>query len=510
VDNTCTVTDDRELLALYARDNDADAFRRLVERHIHFVYAAARRQVANSHLAEDVVQAVFLLLTQKAAAMKADTFLKGWLFHATRYAASNVRRTEARCKRREREAAAMRDEFMTSGEPNDIRPHLDQAMANLGSKDRAAILMRYFDEMPIPDVGHAMGISQEAAKKRIARAVVRLRSNLERQGLRLADGALTASLGAGLIETAPTHLITTVSALASQSATTSAVVASAIAKGASRRMLQIKLTVVAAKCVATMACVAAAAVAVQETRTSNSPAPVVPMIAAAAASQVSPPSAIARPGEAEYQACQQTLQAVIDAYDNDDIESAKAKFYLGPNADLQLTRLEPMLLQTDFLAYRLQKEAIAQFGVHALNLNYYWSATAFTLDELLSRIGPKDFHFSGDRLTITPPAPFLSHNGAWPKAPVYFQNIDGDWKLDLGRTFKLAITAKRRVSKSGDTLEKATQDVVTSFNNGYKAIADDLEQHKIATAGDLQKRLDGMIVGVSFGYSDFNIDLKPK
>jgi hypothetical protein len=402
----------------------------------------------------------------------------------------------------------MRSELTPGQSPNDIRPYLDEAIAGLGTKDRTAILMRYFDEMPVPAVGAAMGISEEAAKKRIARAVLRLRSNFQRQGIALSHGSLGAVLSTGLMEAAPAHLVATVSNLTAHGATTSAVVAQAIAKGASRRMLQIKMSVVAAKCVVTMACVAGAtAVAVQETRSPKSPAPVVPIMAAAASQATAP---AARPGEAEYQACQQTLQAVIDAFDNDDMETAKAKLYIGPDADLQLTRLEPVLLQTDFVAYRVQKEAIAQFGVHALNLDYYWTPTAFVLDELLSRIGPKDYHFAGDRLTITPPAPFLSHNGAWPKAPVYFQKIDGDWKLDLGRSFKLAITAKRRIAKSGDTLEKSAQDMIAVFNNGYTAIANDLEQHKFATAGDLQKRLDGMIVGMSFAYSEFNIDMKPR
>jgi hypothetical protein len=403
----------------------------------------------------------------------------------------------------------MHPETVTGKEPNDIRPYLDEALANLGTKDRTAILMRYFDEMPIPAVGEAMGISEEAAKKRIARAVVRLRSNFQRQGVQFAEGALTAALAAGLGETAPAHLITTVSALASHGVATSSVVAGAIAKGASRRMLQIKLSIVAAKCAATVACVAAATVAVQQSRTPQSPAPVVPLIAAAASQAATAPPA-ARPGEAEYQACQETLQTIVDAFDNDDIEAAKAKFYIGPDTDRRLAQLEPLLLQTDFLAYRLQKDAIAQFGVHALTLNYYWSPTAFTLDELLSRIGPKDFHFSDDRLTINPPAPFLSHNGAWPKAPLYFQKIDGDWKLDLGRTFKLVVIAKRRVTKSGETVEKTAQDMISGFNNGYKVIVDDLEQHKFATAGDLQKRMDGMIVGMSFAYSEFNVDLQPK
>jgi len=48
------------------------------------------------------------------------------------------------------------------------------------------------------------------------------------------------------------------------------------------------------------------------------------------------------------------------------------------------------------------------------------------------------------------------------------------------------------------------------FDDGYKTIADDLEQHKIDTAGELQKRLDGLIIGISMAFSDFSVDCKPK
>src|SRR5580658_360254 len=98
MENIATTVDenDAELLRGYATAGDPAAFRRLVERHIDFVYACAVRQVGNRDLAEDVVQAVFLLLSQKAGKMKPGTFIKGWLFNATRYSASNAWRAEAR------------------------------------------------------------------------------------------------------------------------------------------------------------------------------------------------------------------------------------------------------------------------------------------------------------------------------------------------------------------------------------------------------------------------------
>ncbi len=163
------VDEDTQLLANYAQNRDAVAFQHLVERHVHFVYAAALRQIRDRQLAEDILQAVFLLLSQKAAELKPGTLIKGWLFHATRYAANNVRRAEARRIRREREAAAMRLQTTSERKSEDVGPYLDDALANLSTKDRTVLLMRYFEEMPLAIVGREMGISEHAAKKRISR-----------------------------------------------------------------------------------------------------------------------------------------------------------------------------------------------------------------------------------------------------------------------------------------------------------------------------------------------------
>src|ERR1051325_5577564 len=89
-------SDDMELLRDYARNHSEEAFRVLVERHINMVFAVALRQTGNAQLAEEVTQAVFVVLAQKAASIPRSTILAGWLFRATRFAASNVRRAEAR------------------------------------------------------------------------------------------------------------------------------------------------------------------------------------------------------------------------------------------------------------------------------------------------------------------------------------------------------------------------------------------------------------------------------
>ncbi len=506
MDNTAITVDesDCELLTAYATAGDPAVFRRLVERHIDFVYACAVRQVGNRDLAEDVVQAVFLLLSQKGAKIKTGTFIKGWLFNATRYAASNAWRAEARRKNREREAAVMRSEAATDGHWGQIRPVLDEALGRLGTKDRTAILMRFFEDMPMVAVGSAMGISEAAAVKRVSRAVGRLRSILARRGIEVAGDAMAGVLGMGLMEKAPAHLIAAACEMGTKAAAHGGVT-SALTNTASRQMLRGKISVVAAKFVLAAACVGTAAtVAVEKTRP---PAAKSGVILADASGPAAPATQSA---SADYLACQQVLQAISDAYDNEDPSAANEQLYIGPDADPLLVRYEPALFDIDIAQFRVQKDAVAKFGVHAISLNTYGYTVAVQIDELLARIGPNDYQLTGDTLVINPPAPFLSHNGAWPKSPMYFRKIGSDWKLDAGRTFKMIVIVKPRIPKPGESRDQAAMEFLKACTAAYNSLAEDIEQNNISSAAEAQKRLDGVIVDFSKQYLQFGIDIRPK
>src|SRR5947207_2559105 len=210
------MNDDAQLLRIYAEEGSENAFNKLLARHIDLVYSAALRQVAgDAHLAQDVTQMVFADLARKARSLPRQAVLAGWLYQATRYAASKAVRSERRRVNREREAVAMHQPS-TGTEPDwdQLSPALDDAMSRLTDKDRDAVLLRYFERKDLRAVSGALGLSEEAARKRVARALERLRRYLTGRGVTLSATALSTALTGSAVQSAPAALAGTISAAA--------------------------------------------------------------------------------------------------------------------------------------------------------------------------------------------------------------------------------------------------------------------------------------------------------
>ena len=197
---------DLDLLGQFARDKSQDAFTALVERHLNLVYSAALRQVRSPQLAEEVSQSVFTNLAGHAAKLSPDTILTAWLYHLTRQMAVDVVRREARRKAREQIAFQMSDLNDTSTNWTHIEPLFDEAMHALDDIDRTAILLRYFENKSLREVGEALGASEDAAQKRVSRAVERLREFFTKRKVAVGAGGLAALVSSNAIQAAPTGL----------------------------------------------------------------------------------------------------------------------------------------------------------------------------------------------------------------------------------------------------------------------------------------------------------------
>ena len=191
---------DGMLLRRYSAESSEAAFEELVRRHLNLVYAAAVR-LAGPALAEDVSQMVFMAMAQKARELSGRESVAGWLHTTTRFVAVKLVRKEARRTAREREAMEMNPEAVTN-EPmwGSIKPHLDEALGRLEEKDRTAVLLRFFEGLPHNEIARALRISEDAAQKRVARALERLHGLLVKQ----APSMSVATLG-GLITSCGTQ-----------------------------------------------------------------------------------------------------------------------------------------------------------------------------------------------------------------------------------------------------------------------------------------------------------------
>ncbi len=189
---------DAQLLQRFAEQNSEAAFRALVERHLPLVFGTARRMTGDSALAEDIAQTVFILLARKGNRLGSDIILSGWLHRTTRFVTARALAAEWRRRRREQEAVIMQPSQDSNPCSQRLSPNLDDALAQLGETDRNAILLRYFEQQSLREVGLSLGLREEAAKKRVARALEKLRRMLRRRGAEISAAALVA----GLTETA--------------------------------------------------------------------------------------------------------------------------------------------------------------------------------------------------------------------------------------------------------------------------------------------------------------------
>jgi uncharacterized protein (TIGR03435 family) len=210
-----TERDDIALLREFAATESESAFAALVEQHVNLVYSTALRSVGGAHAAQEITQAVFIILARKAKSLGAKTVLAGWLHHTTRLTAANFLRGEIRRQQREQEAYMQ----STLNEPDarvwpQIAPLLDDALDRLGERDRHAVVLRFFENKNLREVGAALGASEDAAKMRVNRALEKLRKMFAKRGMTLTAAAIAGAVSANSVHAAPAGLAKIISTVA--------------------------------------------------------------------------------------------------------------------------------------------------------------------------------------------------------------------------------------------------------------------------------------------------------
>ena len=236
-----TELDDHELLAEFARNESEAAFAALIARYVNLVYSAALRFTGNPHHAEEITQAVFIILARKAGSLRRGTVLSGWLYQTARLTAANFVKGEIRRQRREQEAYMQ----STLSEPEtaaweQIAPLLDEAMGRLGETDRNAVVLRFFENKTAQEVAAKLKLNEAAAHKRVSRAVEKLRKFFTKRGVTLSATLIAGAVSANSVQAAPVGLALTISATAVKGAAVAATVTTLV-KGTLKLMTYAKL-----------------------------------------------------------------------------------------------------------------------------------------------------------------------------------------------------------------------------------------------------------------------------
>jgi len=201
---------DRQLLRRFTENNSQEAFAALTARYLNLVYSVCRREVADDETAEDVTQAVFLILARRAPALGRNVVLSGWLFQTARFAARNARLQAQRRAVYEQKAAEAMGEQSQGREDaawSEIEPLLNRSLAALRDGDRECVLLRFFQGLSFTEAGAALGLSEEAARKRVGRALDKMRLFLGKEGVLVPVAVLAVLLPVHAAKAAPLGLM---------------------------------------------------------------------------------------------------------------------------------------------------------------------------------------------------------------------------------------------------------------------------------------------------------------
>jgi uncharacterized protein (TIGR03435 family) len=207
---------DMDLLRDYQRQGSEEAFAELVRRHVNLVYSAALRHAGIAAHAEEITQAVFVILARKAAGLRPDTILDAWLYETTRWTALSFLRGERRRQWREQEAYMQSTFRESTGDSvwHQLSPLLDEAMSRLGKKDREAVVLRFFKDKSLREVAAALQVTEAAAQSRVHRALEKLHRYFARRGVSSTTAIIAGAISANSVQAAPVALAKAVSAVA--------------------------------------------------------------------------------------------------------------------------------------------------------------------------------------------------------------------------------------------------------------------------------------------------------
>jgi RNA polymerase sigma factor (sigma-70 family) len=464
----------------YVRTGSSEAFGRIVRAYSDAVYSQSLRQLRDPALAEEVTQQVFVTLASKAGKISNNVVLAGWLFNTTRYRCARERRAEYRRHKHEQQAMRMRQQTERGPSESDLQtdaePLLNNAIAGLRGRDRDAILLKYFHGHTMREVGTALGVSEDAAKQRVSRAVEKLRTWFARQGLAVPSTTMTLMLSSA-VKPAPSHLVATMAA-------------AHLPKSAGVIWSWMNSKLAASVVLGTMT-VAAATVGVKGI-THAASAPAAPPIVLADAgepamrpvtvgSQATPIDTLRKLSAALHQDDRPAVDACLtdDGTDPDMAALVRAHFHEMGAWSHVLAAARKSFNRDDI---PLKTVGFTMFP--AMDGGY-----ETMIDKMLEK-DPEDLKIDGDTALVrvnNVPRELLGgtglnrkrHTERWSGATLFFRKVDGDWKLDTSRSINIVLQTQLR-NNNADPVKVSAQ-LCNSIADAMAEGAAQIESGQLAT-----------------------------
>jgi RNA polymerase sigma factor (sigma-70 family) len=503
-------------LGEYVRTGAPEAFRRLVEAHIDAVHSQCRRQLRDPAAAEDVTQMVFISLAQKASRISPNAVLDGWLFTATRYCCATHQRAAARRRSAERKAAIMRKEAVESGSfggdfSSHAEPILDDAIADLGQRDREAVLLRFFRGRSLREVGDVLGVSEDAAKHRVLRAVEKLRGYFARRGVLASSDALATFLGCAVKPAAPGAIQAAVHVALNPSALTVTGHAAGLLSKTIWTWPKVAAGFFVAGSITTAAVIASHGAFGQSPAAQPTPA----MQPAPAAGQENPATQ-----SSSQSTPLDTLAKLCSALESNDV-TAIDECLCGDGNNPASADMGRASIEGEAAVYRLSKDWRDKFGQPMAVSGFSFAtfgkeSTESALRGTLDFPGGPQVTIDGDvaQLRIPLPPEFFTGTGPnrmsflapWSGAMIVFNRVGSDWKINTDRTINFIINVARVDGNNTDVVELGAK-IEQGVGDALNAVAAKIEDGSLPTrakavkavqTGLMQAFRDNGVQGASF------------